>query len=100
MKMDHHLGAAPIAIAVCSDLHARNLTALLHEVCEHRGVLPHEVCGHSRTLGVCRARHELWWRIRNDSARHYSYAEIARLFRRDHTTVLHGVQAHRRRQQP
>ena len=99
MKTEHHLGAGPIAMAVCSDLRARNLIALLDEVCERRGVLPHEVCGQSRTLGVCHARHELWWRIRNDPARHYSYAEIARLFRRDHTTVLHGIQAHEERKQ-
>jgi hypothetical protein len=29
------------------------------------------------------------------SGREYSYLEIARLFGRDHTTVMHGVAAHR-----
>ncbi|MBK7582405.1 MAG: hypothetical protein IPI67_19665 [Myxococcales bacterium] len=46
---------------------------------------------------MSRARQELWWLIRNQFDRHYSLLEIASLFRRDHTTVRHGIRAHQRR---
>lgn len=85
------------AVGTYAALRAHNLLPLLDDICEQRGVLANEVCGRSRTLGVCRARQELWWRIRNHPERHYSYLEIARLFQRDHTTVRHGVEAHSRR---
>ena len=94
------LDGGDVAAAVLADLDALALTALLDEICRRRGVLAHAVCGRSRMLSVCRARQELWWRIRNHPERHYSYLEIARLFRRDHTTVLHGVVTHDARQRP
>jgi hypothetical protein len=49
---------------------------------------------------VVRARHELWWRIRSDPSRHFSFLEIARLFCCDHSSVCHGIHAHERRIQP
>ena len=78
-------------------LEARDLTQLLAEICHRRGVVAQEVCGRGRSLGVCRARQELWWQIRHHPEREYSYSEIARLFGRDHTTIQHGVAAHARR---
>ena len=83
--------------AIYSALSARNLSALLDEVCEKRGVLLDEICGRRRSLAVALARHELWWRIRNHPERNYSYVEIGRLFRCDHTTIRQGVQAHEKR---
>jgi len=85
---------------VFADLQARQLCSVLDEICARRGVLVHEVCGRARSLSVVRARHELWWTIRNLPGRHYSYPEIARLFRRDHTTVRYGIESHHRRNQP
>jgi chromosomal replication initiation ATPase DnaA len=96
MKADY-LHGAEVATAVFSALRAHNLLALLDEICHHRGVLVHEVCGESRKQSVSWARQELWFQIRNHPDRHYSYAEIARLFHRDHTTVRHGIQTHIRR---
>jgi chromosomal replication initiation ATPase DnaA len=90
---------AQAVIAIFRALRARNLTALLDEVCEQRGVQLYEICGRGRSLGVTLARHELWWRIRHHPERHYSYLEIARLFQRAHTTVLQGIRAHQKRSQ-
>lgn len=88
------------AAAVLAALEVRNLTPLLDEVCRHRGVVRQDVCGRTRSLSVSRARQELWWRIRNQPDRHYSLSEIASLFRRDHTTVRHGIGAHQGRAVP
>lgn len=84
------------AEAVIGELRRRGLFALLDSVCQQRGVMLEEVCGPGRARSVARARHELWWRIRALPDRHYSYPEIARMFGRDSTTVLHGVAAHQR----
>lgn len=86
--------------AVLAALDVRNLTPLLDEVCRRRGVVREELCGRARTSSVSRARQELWWLIRNQFDRHYSLLEIASLFRRDHTTVRHGIRAHQRRAIP
>jgi chromosomal replication initiation ATPase DnaA len=85
------------AADVIDALAARGLLELLERVCARRGVTPLELCGHGRTRSVAAARQELWWLIRRHPERSYSFFEIARLFGRDHTTVLHGVAAHQRR---
>jgi chromosomal replication initiation ATPase DnaA len=82
---------------VVERLEVRDLLELAREVCARRGVLLRDLCGDARSRSVSRARQELWWRIRHHPERHYSYSEIARLFDRDHTTVLAGIEAHRRR---
>jgi chromosomal replication initiation ATPase DnaA len=99
-ELDSKQPDAQIAIAVFSALKGRHLVPLLDQVCARRGVMSYEICGRDRTRGVCRARHELWWLIRNHAERHYSFFEIARLFQRDHATVRHGIQAHNRRVKP
>jgi len=86
--------------AVLAAPETRNLTRLLDEVCRRRGVVREELCGRTRTSSVSRARQELWWLIRNQADLHYSLPEIASVFRRDHITVLHGIQAHQRRAVP
>lgn len=83
--------------AVLAALEMHNLMALIDDVCRRRGVVREELCGRARTSSVCRARQELWWLIRNQRDRYYSLSEIASLFRRDHATVHHGIQAHVRR---
>ena len=35
--------------------------------------------------------------MRHHPERHYSYPEIARLFARDHTTIMAGISAYERR---
>lgn len=48
-----------------------------------------------RELPLPSIRAEAWWRIRNETT--LSYTTIARLFRKDHTTVLYGVEQHEKR---
>jgi len=83
--------------AVLDDLDARDLLSLVDDVCRHRRVPRAELCGRSRAQSVSRARHEVWWLLRYDPERFYSLLEIARLFGRDHATVLAGIAAHERR---
>ncbi len=84
----------------CSGRSRPKFLPLLDEVCGRRGVMNYELCGRSRSRSVARARHELWWRIRNHPDLCFSYLEIARLFGCDHSTVCHGIHAHERRFQP
>ena len=81
-------------------LRDRHLDGLAREVCTSRGVLLREVLGASRSRSVVRARHELWWRIRHLPDRCYSSPEIGRLFGRDHSTILAGIEAHAARTRP
>jgi chromosomal replication initiation ATPase DnaA len=83
--------------AVLRDLEARDLLTLVRDVCLRRGVLPHELCGRSHRRSIARARHEVWALLRADPQRFFSLPDIARLFRRDPSTVLAGVRAHARR---
>ena len=85
---------------IAAELDSRELLALVDDVCRRRGVPRALLLGATRTQSVTRARHEVWWRLRHDPERHYSLHEIARLFRRDHTTVAAGLAAHARRVQP
>ena len=45
-------------------------------------------------------RQELMWTLRQvkiDGRPRYTYPQIAKFLRRDHTTVIHGVKAHEQR---
>jgi chromosomal replication initiation ATPase DnaA len=79
------------------NLDVRDLLGLVDEVCRRRAVTREEIGSRTRTKAVAWARHELWWRLRHDPEACFSYAEIGRLFCRDHVTILHGVRAHQRR---
>lgn len=94
------MSSPPSDNAILRDLQAHNLGSLLEQICQRRGVLVLDLCGRARSLSVTRARQELWWRIRSDPERCYSLPEIARLFRRDHTTIRHGIAAHMHRSRP
>jgi chromosomal replication initiation ATPase DnaA len=85
------------ARAVLENLRRRDLLALVREISTRRGVLLDELCGRQRARSVSRARQEVWWRMRHHPERYYSLLEIARLFGRDHGTVVAGIQAHDRR---
>lgn len=81
---------------ILRQLSIRGLLDLADAVCARRGVTRDELCGRSRSRAVAAARQELWWLIRHDPERHYSYCEIARIVGYDHTSVVHGVAAHHR----
>jgi chromosomal replication initiation ATPase DnaA len=82
---------------VVDSLRVRDLLALVDDVCKRRGVTLDEVCGRTRSRAVSYARQEVWWRIRYHPERYYSYPEIARLFARDHATIIAGIAAYERR---
>lgn len=82
---------------IAAALRDRGLLPLAEQVCHRRGVTLHELCSRLRTQNVSRARQELWWQIRHHPQRHYSYPEIGRLFRRDHSTIKCAVDAFQRR---
>lgn len=65
------------------------------EACVDAGVSPSDVMGSSRLAKVCRVRQRLFYEFRADGM---SLPEIGRFFNRDHTTVLHGVNAEKERQ--
>jgi len=63
------------------------LVALKH------GLTRHDILGRVKTTHICRARHEAFYTFRR---RGWSYAEIGRLFGRDHSTIIHGVEKHQK----
>ncbi len=87
----------PPTAQVARRLHDHGVLGLVDAICRARGVTVEELCGRQRTRAVVQARHEAWWHMRHDPARHYSLTEIGRLFARDHTTVRHGIETHARR---
>jgi len=82
--------------AIVDKLAARDLLAVVDDVCRARRITREELCGRGRTKAVATARRELWWRLRHHPDLSFSYAEIGRLFGRDHATVISGVRAHER----
>jgi chromosomal replication initiation ATPase DnaA len=86
-----------LPLDVADQLRARDLLTLVDDVCKRRGVTLDEVCGRARSQAISRTRQEVWWRIRHHPERSYSYPEIARLFARDHSTIIAGISAHGRR---
>ena len=64
------------------------------EVCVDAGVSPKDVMGTGRLAKVCRVRQRLFYDFRAEGM---SLPEIGRFFGRDHTTVLHGVNAEKER---
>jgi len=66
---------------------------IIAQVCDRHGVAVEEVLGRSRYKRVCLARKEVYVMLRQERL---SYLTIARMFGRDHTTVVDGVQRYRR----
>lgn len=85
------------AAQVLDALAARDLLELVEDVCRVHGVELQEVCDRRRSRRVSSARQEIWWRLRHHPEQRFAFTEIARLFARDHATVMHGVGAHERR---
>ena len=84
-----HVTDDVIPARIVDALRDRDLLDLLDAVCRRRNVTREEVCGRRRTRNIARARQELWWELRRDPG--MSFGEIARLFDRNHTTVMTGV---------
>lgn len=63
------------------------LVALKH------GLTRHDILGRVKTTHICRARHEAYYHFRRKG---WSYPEIGRLFGRDHSTIIYGVEKHQK----
>jgi len=63
------------------------LIALKHNLTRH------DLLGRSRYPHISQARHEAFYYFRRKG---WSYPQIGKLFGRDHSTVIHGVEKHQR----
>jgi hypothetical protein len=71
--------------------------ALMRNVCERHSshrltVTPQCLLSYARPMGYARARQELYYLLWK-SLPHWSLPQIGRFMSRDHTTVIHGIQA-------
>lgn len=66
---------------------------IIKEVCLKYGVKVTELVSPIRAQFIIPARHEAMYRVREE--RHLSWAQLARLFNRDHTSVIHGWRKHK-----
>jgi chromosomal replication initiation ATPase DnaA len=68
---------------------------IIERVADEYGLDYQDMIGRDRSMGVAHARqdamHECW------RTRRWSLPQIGRAFNRNHTTVLYGVRAHKRR---
>ncbi len=82
-----------IAVPQSSWHHARQI---LREVSVKYGVSTVDLCSHRRPPHLCTARHEAYWRLRNETT--WSFPKIgAFLGGRDHTSVMSGCKKHEKR---
>lgn len=88
------------ALRIVESVKKRGLFPLLDDVCRRHAVTPTEVCGRGRTKNIVKARHEVWWRLRNRRVSTFSYPEIGRLFQCDHTTIMAATRAFDRAHPP
>jgi len=65
---------------------------IIAEVCEKYRVKRKDLLSPIRSQFVMPARFEAIYRIREEKA--LSWAQIGRIFNRDHTTILHGYRRH------
>lgn len=76
-------------------LHEANLLGFTRSLAQQRGVPLMALIGRRRSPQVSGVRFELWTVLRDTLA--LSFPEIGMLFDRDHSTVLVGIEAHRRK---
>ncbi len=74
---------------IIRELRQRDLYDLAEAVATAHQCTVFEMVGTVRYEAFCRARHELWYRLRCTG--HWSYPRIAELVHRDDSTVMHGV---------
>ena len=63
---------------------------MLYWVAKKHGIDASLIQSDRRYKKLVAARHELWWRVRTEL--NYSFPKIARLARRDHSSVIYAVQ--------
>ena len=74
---------------------------IIREVAKAYGLGPRTLRSRNRKRKFAWPRQEAYWRLRQElvpgSNRQRSLPEIASLFGRDHTTILHGIKKHQER---
>ena len=70
---------------------------IIKEVAQKHDLEPYDVLGKDKCRHMAWARHEAFDRIRKET--HMSLPAIARIFDMDHTSVLYGIWAHRKRKE-
>lgn len=65
------------------------------EVADKHRISLFDIRSHRRSQPLVRARQEAMYRCRMETSK--SYPQIGRFFKRDHTTVIHAVEAHQQR---
>lgn len=85
----------PIPGLVINELGSVRWMRILHAVAKKHEVETIEILGKSRRRAIVEARFEVFYRLRVDLE--FPYTKIARLMKKDHTTVLHGVTTLRKR---
>ncbi|WP_103173750.1 helix-turn-helix domain-containing protein [Paracoccus sp. SY] len=68
--------------------------AIAKQVCDETGMDYALVMGRCREAHICQVRHLIWAIAQQNGA---SLAQIGRVFNRDHTTILSGIQSEKRR---
>ena len=62
---------------------------IIAEVADEFQLFPSDFVRPKRRSKIVKARHKAMWRARQETDA--SYLKLARIFKRDHTTVIHGV---------
>lgn len=62
---------------------------IIAEVADEFQLFPSDIVSHKRRSKIVKARQKAMWRARQETDA--SYLKLARIFKRDHTTVIHGV---------
>lgn len=62
---------------------------IIAEVADEFKVFPSDIIAHKKKPKYVNARHKAMWRARTETDA--SFLKLARIFKRDHTTVIHGV---------
>jgi chromosomal replication initiator protein len=62
---------------------------IIAEVADEFQLFPSDIVSHKRRSKIVSARHKAMYRARQETDA--SYLKLARIFKRDHTTVIHGV---------
>jgi chromosomal replication initiator protein len=68
---------------------------ILEDVASQWGISVNELVGEGRAKRFALPRHEAMYRLRETGR--YSFPQIAAIFGRDHTSVMHGVKRHKQR---
>lgn len=79
----------PLPGLVLNEIGSSRWLRVLHAVAAYHEIDPSEILSTSRKRHVTNARFEVFYRLRVDL--NFSYPKIAKLMKKDHTTVLHGV---------